>query len=98
MLVVGEAGTIIASTGRESSALDWKSVVPLPGPDIGVRLTWFSTSARVYDIESTTTLAPPWLPIPGSPRTATGPEEFIDFTEPGPSAASRRFFRVRERP
>ncbi|MGI8603386.1 MAG: hypothetical protein ACR2OZ_10340, partial [Verrucomicrobiales bacterium] len=59
---------------------------------------WLTTSERIYDIESTTTLTPPWLPIPGSPRTATGPEEFIDFTETGPSAASRRFFRVRERP
>jgi len=95
LLVAGEGGAILAST---APSLDWKSVVPLPGPDFGLRLTWFATSARVYDIESTTTLAPPWLPIPGSPRTATGPEEFIDFTESGPSAASRRFFRVRERP
>lgn len=74
------------------------SAVLLPGPDLGVRLTWTSTSQRIYDIESTTTLAPPWLPIPGSPRTATGSEEFMDFTEAGPSASSRRFFRVRERP
>ena len=63
-----------------------------------MRLTWPAVAGRIYDVESALTLAPPWLTIPGSPRTATGAEEFMDFTEPGPVAASKRFFRVRVRP
>lgn len=97
LLVSGEGGAILASTAG-STPVTWKSIVKQPGPGQTFRLTWPALSGRVYDIESTTTLTPPWLPVPGSPRTATGAEEFIDFTEPGPSAALRRFFRVSQRP
>jgi hypothetical protein len=96
LLVAGEGGAILASTDS-SRPVAWKSIVSVDGPTPAFRLTWPAITGRVYDIESTTTLTPPWLPIPGSPRTATGAEEFIDFTESGPSAALRRFFRVRER-
>ena len=95
LLVSGEGGAILASGG---TFIEWKRVNRGPGPSLTLTFSWPTVTGRIYDIESSTTMAQPWLPIPGSPRTATGPETTWGFTEPVPATAKRRFFRVQERP
>lgn len=81
-----------------NTPVPWKDIVRQESPRLSVRLTWTAVPGAVYDIESANSLTPPWSPIPGSPHTATGVEEFIDFTEPEPATAPKRFFRVSQRP
>jgi hypothetical protein len=64
--------------------------IQLAGPDVEVQVA--TVPGRIYQLESSTNLAPPWQAL-GEPVTAAGAETTL--VHPAGAGAGRRFYRAR---
>lgn len=97
LLVLGEGGTILAH--RDPTAIvPWTDIERLGGNDANVRLTWEAVAGRVYVIESSTDLQPPWTRWSDSVRPGIDGEMSIEIRGADLPASLERFFRLLQRP
>ncbi|MCP5546907.1 MAG: hypothetical protein H7A50_05980 [Akkermansiaceae bacterium] len=91
----GDGQSNAAEESAGTNALDASSVfkatsIVESGADITV--TAATVAGKFYQLETSTTLSPPWAPI-GSPVEATGPS--TPFIHPNGAGETKRFYRVR---